>query len=109
MTEGEKAELKKQINEDIQSLQGDIETLSKQIDPIAPDVAIGRLSRMDAIGEKSVKEALLRSTLEKVEKLKKTLDKIDGPDFGKCSVCGGDIAPARIVAVPESGKCIKCA
>lgn len=109
MNQTEKNELRVQINEDIESLQGDIETLSKQVDPIAPDVAIGRLSRMDAIGEKSVKEALLRSTIEKVEKLKNTLTKIDDPDFGKCSACGGDIAPARIMAVPESGKCIKCA
>ena len=109
MTEAEKTQLRQQINEDIESLQGDITTLGKQIGPIAPDVAIGRLSRMDAIGEKSVKEALLRSTIEKVEKLKKTLEKIDHPDFGKCSACGGDIAPARIMAVPESGKCIKCA
>ena len=109
MTSPEKDELRAQIRADITSFKGDIETLGRQIDPIAPDVAIGRLSRMDAIGEKSVKEVLLRSTIEKVARLRETLEKIDLPDFGKCSVCGDDIAPARIIAVPESGKCIRCA
>ncbi|MES0489723.1 MAG: TraR/DksA family transcriptional regulator [Leptospirales bacterium] len=109
MTDGEKLELREQINKDIKSLQGDIGTLRKQVDPVAPDVAIGRLSRMDAIGEKSVKEALLRSTEAKVFQLENTVKNLDEPDFGKCKICKNDIPLARIMAVPESGKCINCA
>lgn len=38
-----------------------METLEDSCKPIAPDVAIGRISRMDAINNKSVMEASLRN------------------------------------------------
>jgi len=109
MTDGEKIELREHINQNLNSLRGDIITLKKQIEPVAPDVAIGRLSRMEAIGEKSVKEALLHSTETKILQLEKTLELLELPDFGKCKICQSDIPLARIMAVPESGKCINCA
>ena len=109
MTSKEKQQLKSQIDQNIVALRKDVSTLEKEIDPIAPDVAIGRLSRMDAIGEKSVKEALLRSTIEHIDKLEKTLVKIDDPDFDKCKKCDTTIPLVRIQAVPESGKCVNCA
>ena len=109
MSPEEKQQLKVQISENIEQLRSDISGLEKEINPISPDVAIGRLSRMEAIGEKSVKEELLRSSQARLAKLEKTLEEIDGDEFGKCIKCGADIPLARVQAVPESGKCINCA
>lgn len=77
--------------------------------PITPDVAIGRLSRMDAIQNKSVAEAALRQTRDKLSKLKYALSNIDSPDFGLCAKCKGPIPIGRILIKPESPYCVNCA
>ena len=41
----------------------------KSAGPVAPDDAIGRVSRMDAINNKSIVEAALRTAQEKLSKL----------------------------------------
>ena len=45
--------------------------------PIAPDNAIGRVSRMDAINNKSVMEAALRKAKERLEGLNRNLKKVE--------------------------------
>ena len=34
--------------------------------------------------------------------------RIDAGHYGKCSTCGTDIPPARLVAVPEALFCMEC-
>ena len=53
MTSKELDQLKKQINNIISELQTSDEYLEDVTQPIAPSVAIGRLTRMEAIGENS--------------------------------------------------------
>lgn len=77
--------------------------------PIGPENAIGRVSRMDAINNKSVSEASLRSSKRKLSSLKLALTKVDSPDFGICARCKCTIAPARLMFMPESTRCVNCA
>ena len=49
MTKEEKSELKLRIEELIEDLRGDRERMLEAKDAIAPDIAIGRLSRLDAL------------------------------------------------------------
>jgi len=77
--------------------------------PVAPDVAIGRLSRMDAINNKSVTEAALRQAEDKLNKLKFVLSKVGSPDFGVCLKCKKEIPLGRILFRPESVLCVNCA
>lgn len=49
------------------------------------------------------------SLLVTEEKLKRALAKLDEGTYGRCDHCGGEIAPARLEAVPESSLCIGCA
>ncbi|NRA49839.1 MAG: TraR/DksA C4-type zinc finger protein, partial [Phaeodactylibacter sp.] len=37
------------------------------------------------------------------------LEKISEKDFGSCSRCGRPIATARLMFMPESRKCVRCA
>jgi DnaK suppressor protein len=60
----------------------DYEELTK---PISPDDSIGRLTRMDAIQNKSVAEAALRQSRDKLNKLRYALSHLDDPEFGKCA------------------------
>ena len=86
-----------------------IEELKDLTQPIAPENAIGRVSRMDAINNRSVNEAALRKAEQKLVKLKPNLDKLDKPEFGLCTNCGNDIRPERLIYMPESNLCTPCA
>lgn len=77
--------------------------------PVAPDNAIGRVSRMDAINNKGVMEAALRKSEEQLKGLKRNLSKIGTDDFGKCGKCGNRIPFERILLAPESSFCVNCA
>jgi RNA polymerase-binding protein DksA len=50
-------------------------------------------------------ESDARSLLEVVEALRR----LDTGDYGVCVSCGGDIAPARLDALPATATCIECA
>jgi len=77
--------------------------------PIPPENAIGRVSRMDAINNKSVNEAALRKAKQKLKNLQIALQNINDPDFGKCGRCGKDIPMGRILLIPHSRFCVQCA
>lgn len=77
--------------------------------PIAPDNAIGRVSRMDAINNKSVMDAALRKAKERLDGLKRNLDKIGTAEFGICPKCKQEIAIERILLAPQSSFCVNCA
>lgn len=77
--------------------------------PIEPDCAIGRVSRMDAINNKSINEAALRKAEAKLKNLEFALSNINDPDFGKCSKCKAEIPYQRILLMPQSRFCVNCA
>ncbi len=105
----EKAEIKTLVNKEIEQTQKIIKEYEELVKPEAPDVAIGRVSRMDAINNRSVVEASLRQAREKLDKLNYVLTKVDKPDFGLCMRCGNPIPIGRIIIRPESVNCVNCA
>lgn len=105
----DKKMLKKKISELIHKTETDITDMEMNTAPVSPENAIGRVSRMDAINNKSVVEAALRNKREKLSKLQIALSRIDKPEFGICSMCGMPIQEGRIIYMPESTRCIRCA
>lgn len=97
--------IEKQIKKTVQKVKN-YEDMSS---PISPDDAIGRISRMDAINNKSVAEAALRQAKEKLSKLRHALAKLDEANFGDCKKCGNPIPIMRVVLIPESPYCVHCA
>ena len=83
----DKKALQLKISTKIESLRDDIKELRIIAKPIAPENSIGRISRMDAINNKSINEE----------------------DFGKCIQCKQQINEQRIALMPEVLKCIRCA
>ena len=49
------------------------------------------------------------SLLVTQEKLERALAKLEEGTYGQCDRCGGEIAPGRLAAAPESVLCIDCA
>lgn len=105
----ERALLKQKIIDTINQTREEIRHLEEATQPIAPENAIGRVSRMDAINNKSVSEATLRSAKKKLSSLEAALTKVDLPDFGNCARCGQAIPPARLMFMPQSNRCVRCA
>lgn len=77
--------------------------------PISPENAIGRVSRMDAINNKSVNESALRQSEKKLKDLKRVLEKAGSKDFGICVRCKKPIPVGRLMIRPESLLCVNCA
>ena len=109
MTDEEKKLLKGKIVDKIAQTKKEIEELIELTKPISPENSIGRVSRMDAINNKSVAEAALRSSKHKLNKLNFALTKVDAKDFGVCTYCKNPIQPARLMYLPESTRCVRCA
>jgi len=76
---------------------------------IAPDRAIGRISRMDAMYNQQVNDATLQRAKDRLARLEYLLAHVDHPDFGLCEYCRAPIPPARLRAMPESTTCMRCA
>lgn len=109
MDDKQKKKIKSRITEAIDETCRDIDSLTELARPVAPDNAIGRLSRMDAISNRSINEAALRRAQSRLEQLRTVLDKLDDPDFGSCVECDEQIPLGRIMLMPESRMCVRCA
>ena len=109
MTDQEKREIKEKIQTDLIELEQSIEKLKEITKPVAPDNAIGRISRMDAINNKAVNDRTLAQDLYRQNALKVVLENLDSPDFGICSFCQNPIAPMRLLYIPETNACVNCA
>lgn len=101
--------VKERMEKRILKLEKSIAELEEVTKPVAPDVSIGRLSRLDAINNKSVAERTLREQRKDLEMIRHSLTLYGTPDFGKCTRCGSEIQVGRLKFMPESNKCINCA
>ncbi len=102
-------ELTEKLKQEIAKTRKKVLQYEEMTQPIAPDNAIGRVSRMDAINNKSVMEAALRKAKEHLKGLETQLDKMGTTDFGKCGKCGESIPIERILLAPQSSFCVNCA
>ena len=110
MNKKELFQIKKKIEEEINNTELLIKNYKNLTKPISPENAIGRVSRMDAINNKSVVEEVLRKTQTKLKELLQTKNQIEkGNDFGQCIICKEKINIQRLFIMPYVKKCIKCA
>jgi len=110
MTDGQKAEFKEYARAEIESLETEIPRLKELVKPVAPDNAIGRISRMDTIVNQSVAETQLSKAKVRLARLHEAMKRVNEDDeFGTCIDCGDPIPMARLKAMPETSLCVECA
>ena len=97
------------LHEELEKTRSAISDLKKMTAPVAPDVAIGRISRMDAINNKAINDAALRKAEEKLQQLERMTVLVDEPGFGLCKKCGEPIPMQRLILMPQSVFCVRCA
>ena len=109
ITDDEKESIRKKIHEDLKELLVNISQLESVTQPISPDNAIGRITRMDAINNKAVNDAQLVKANERKSQLEDVLEGIHLPEFGMCLRCKNPIPMPRLLYLPESKVCVACA
>lgn len=109
ISQADRDRLRQHIRREQDKVREDIACLAGQSGPVAPNNAIGRLSRLEAISSRSISEAKLGDARSRLVLLDHALTRIDHPDFGLCVGCGDPIAPARLQFMPEARYCVDCA
>ena len=109
MTPEEKNEIKEKIEADIETLKEQIKALEEKTQPISPDCSLGRLTRLEAMGEQHVNNKVLDESRLRLTRLQNALLRIDKPMFGICIECEEEIGVGRMSVRPESVRCVECA
>lgn len=109
MTKQEQQEMKEILDEKIEETKEEIEQLEELTKPVKPDNAYGRLSRMDAINNKTINDKALREQKSRLQKLERAHKKLDDGKYGTCIKCGDDIPLGRLKFMPWTARCVKCA
>jgi len=109
MTKEEKNDIKETIETDICSLKEQIAILEEKVKPIAPDCSLGRLTRLEAMGEQHVNNKILDESKLRLARLTNALLRVDKPMFGICIECEEPIGMGRMSIRPESVRCVECA
>ncbi|NNK82119.1 MAG: TraR/DksA family transcriptional regulator [Flavobacteriaceae bacterium] len=109
MSPEELKSIKHSIEQELVETTSSIEHYRNLTKPIAPENAIGRISRMDAINNKSINEAALKKAEQKLKNLQIALNNLNDSDFGICAKCNQNIPIGRILLMPQSRFCVQCA
>lgn len=109
MTASERQQVLERVTEALAAVRDEVTRLEEVTRPVEPDVAVGRISRMDAIGNKAINEQALESARSRLAQLETVLAGAESPDFGLCMGCLAPIPVVRLLAMPESVLCSRCA
>ncbi len=109
MTQKEKKKIKIKIQSDLYLLEKQIKILKEKTKPITPDCSLGRLTRLEAMGEQHVNHMILDEDKLRLTRLTNALTRIEKPMFGICIECEEEISIGRMMIRPESVRCVACA
>lgn len=102
--------LKQRIEEELQALRESVAEREKEVSPVAPDVSIGRLSRLDTMLNQGISESTLSQARVRILKLEIALKRLEqDEEYGYCIECGAAIPTPRLLAIPETEYCVDCA
>ena len=104
----DKEKMKKIIINEIKETEVILSEFKEITKPVSPDDSIGRISRMDAINNKSTAEFSERQAKNKLNDLKTQLNRLETNEFAMCQNCGENIPIERIIFMPESLFCVRC-
>lgn len=97
------------IEEKIAFLKKALSETDSTAAPVAPDNAIGRLSRVDAMQQQQVALETRRQREHLLARLERALKLIADGEYGTCPKCEEDIGEKRLDALPDAIFCISCA
>ncbi len=102
------AEMRALLTARDQEIRATLTQMEGAADPVSPDNAIGRLTRVGAMEATSVRQALARDHEIELAQVEQALAALDAGTYGSCRRCGEEIAEARLRARPQSFLCLAC-
>lgn len=97
----------------IRRRQDEIETeltgAAQDVGVVAPDSAIGRLSRLDTMQIREMALATRQRLREEKARLQDAVHRIESGTFGRCALCREDISHERLQIQPDAVVCVPCA
>jgi DnaK suppressor protein len=108
MDKPEQEKFRPLIEARLTEIESELAAAADNIKPIAPDAAVGRLSRMDAMQMQQMALAGKRRLEEQRGRLHEALRRIEAGDYGRCLRCGEDIATERLQYQPDAVVCMPC-
>ena len=109
MTKQEQEAFREPLETLIENLEAQLQLADSSDESLAPDNAIGRLTRMEAIQAKSMSAAARREKERRLYRARRTLERIDKGTYGACVGCGQEIPAGRLEIMPEAPYCVRCA
>lgn len=108
MDPGEKAALKTHFQTLREELSRQLPSLKESAKPVAPDDALGRLTRIDAMQSQQIGKHAMQKVTAQLAGIIHALKGMDAPDFGLCAECGTPIPLGRLRAMPGARHCVNC-
>ncbi|MFN3326694.1 MAG: TraR/DksA family transcriptional regulator [Bryobacteraceae bacterium] len=100
----------RKVLEQLQSeLESELAALSGSTAPVAPDSAIGRLTRQDAMLSQQMALEMKRRQEARLRQVREALRRVESGSYGVCVRCEEEISEARLRVRPEAQVCIHCA
>ena len=104
----EKKELESIVAHEIEQLRGKIEEIKEFTVPTEPDCAVDRISRSEALNNKSIVVASMKNLQVRLDLLQKISQVIHEPEYGICTSCHKPIQFNRLKIRPEVRICAHC-
>ena len=115
LTLRERRALRQAVNDEAARLDDQITALTGRFDDIVEAAALTNTDdEHDPEGatiafERAQVSSLLRQATTDRTALRDTLQRLDAPGYGACEVCAGFIGVERLMALPATQRCIRCA
>ena len=109
MTNNELSDYKAALSNLKRELEIELSEQKKAAKPVPPDSAIGRISRMDAINNKTMADRAVREIKQKLSRIDRIEQAIEDGKAGLCIHCHKEIQFERLMFMPATRICISCA
>jgi len=101
-------EFRQKIKQRLEVITSELADINSNTEAIAPDVSIGRLSRLDAMQSQQMSLAGRRLLERERTQLADALKRIESGRYGFCQLCGKPIDPERLSYQLHAVACVPC-
>lgn len=109
MEKSEQERFRPAIDRRLAEIADELAAVKPDTETIAPDTAVGRLSRMDSIQMQQMAMAQRQRLEDEASRLREARARIDAGEYGRCQLCGHEIAVERLEYQPDAVVCVPCA
>ena len=89
-------------------LEDNLMAIGESAKPVDLKDPIGRLSRMDAIGQQQMALNAKRQIETNLKLVEQAFERLEKGEYGFCLACEDEISEKRLKAKPETSFCINC-